>query len=340
MRRALVVGATGFVGLHVVDALLEAGVPVRATRRRRSFTVLLRRRPVELVQASAEDVASMRQAMAGCDTVFMVAGAYPRYSVDRQACIAEAVQGAGGVCDAALQAGVRRLVFTSSTGLLDPAPPDRMADERDVGPGMPEDSVYRAMKWAAEREVDAARCRGLDAVTIIPGGCVGPADVRAGTSAFLLAVVQRRLPWWVDGLVHVSDVSDVARAHVRAAMLSAPAPRYCLPGHSLPFGDLLRMAARRYGGSVPEAPLAAAEARARADREEREAVSRRARVPVPRAMVDLVTTGQPISFALARQDLDHAPTPIEHALDRAHRWFENNGYLVAKDEGHPEGALP
>jgi dihydroflavonol-4-reductase len=340
LKRALVIGATGFVGLSVVDALLEAGVAVRATRRRRSFTVLLRRRPVELVDASAEHTRAIERAMEGCDTVFMVAGAYPRYSLDMEASVAEAAEGARSVCAAALAAGVGRLVFTSSTGLLAAAPPGRPADERDVAPHMPEGSVYRAMKWAAEEEVREARRRGLDAVTMIPGACVGPADVRAGTSAFLLAVVLRKLPWFVDGLVHVSEVGDVARAHVSAAQLERPAPHYCLAGHTLSFGDLLRRAAERYGGSVPSVPLGAAEARARADREEREAAPTRARVPMPRAMVDLITTGQPLSSALAERDLGFDPAPLEHALDRAHRWFADNGYLAAPRMGRAEGALP
>jgi dihydroflavonol-4-reductase len=338
VKRALVIGGTGFVGLHVVDALLAEGVPVRATRRRRSFTVLLRRRPVELVHASAEDVAAMGRAMEGCDVVFMVGGAYPRYSLDRDARVAEAARGARGVCEAALQTGVKRLVFTSSTGLLDPAPPGRPADERDVGPQMPTHSVYRAMKWAAEREVDAARGRGLDVVTLIPGGCVGPGDVRVGTSAFLLAVVEGRLAWWVDGLAHVADVREVALAHLAAAKADHPTSRYCIPGHAIAFGDLLRLVARRYGGRVPDRPLGPAEARTRADREEREAAPHRRRVPMPRAMVDLVTGGQPISSARAERDLGFAPSSLEGALDGAHAWFRDNGYLAPGSTGRAEGA--
>ena len=68
-KRILVVGATGFVGLHVVDALLAAGYSVRATRRPRSITLLLRRRDVELVPASLEDPEALRAAMIGCDAV-------------------------------------------------------------------------------------------------------------------------------------------------------------------------------------------------------------------------------------------------------------------------------
>lgn len=338
MNRALVIGASGFVGLAVVDALLAAGVQVRATRRRRSFTVLLRRRPVELVEADLHDPPALRRAMDGCEAVFMVAGHYPRYSLDPEGEVARGVRTVRHVCDAALEAGGARLIFTSSTGSLAPAPAGRAADERDVPAQIPTDSVYRAVKWALEDEVAAARRRGLDAVTLLPGGCVGPHDVRVGTQAFLVGVARGEMPWWVDGLVHLVDVDEVARAHVQAARLDSPAPRYCLPGQPWRAGELLRFVAGRYGGRVPPERLTPVEARARADREEREAAPRRARVPLPRALVDLITTGQPIASTSAERDLGFVPEPIDGALDRAHAWFARNGYLRAAPAAATEGA--
>jgi dihydroflavonol-4-reductase len=191
---------------------------------------------------------------------------------------------------------------------------------------MPSDSVYRAVKWSMEREVERARDRGLDAVTLLPGGCIGPGDLRVGTSAIIVGVVRRAMPWWVDGLVNIVDVADVARAHV-AAVASTPHSRYVLGGHTVRVGALLRKIAQRYGGEVPSRELPPAEARARALADERRAAPRRERVPIPRELVDMAIHGQRVSNDRAGADLGLTLTPLDVALDRAHAWLARFGFV-------------
>lgn len=322
MKRALVIGGTGFIGVNLVDALLAEGVAVRVTTRPGSATLLLRKRAVERAPASLEEPEALCRAMDGCDTVYLTGAYYPRYSLDLDAALAEGVPGVKNACDAALAAGVERFVYTSTIATLAAAPAGRLADERDVMAEMPQGSVYRAVKWAMEQEVEAARARGLPVVTLLPGGCVGPNDVRVGTGAFIVGVVRGLLPWLVDGTVNMVDVADVARAHVRAARAESGA-RYCLGGHDMRLRALLERVQRRYGGRVPALELDPEEARARAEADERAAAPRRERVPVPREMVDLITTGQPVSNARAERELGIEFTPLDEALDRAHAWFAN-----------------
>ncbi len=329
VKRALVIGGTGFIGLNLVDALLERGIGVRVTRRRRSITVFVQKRPVELVDASLDEPVALRKAMAGCDVVFLTAGHYPRYSLDLETSVTEGTRGVKNACRAAIDAGVPRLVYTSSIAALGPAPAGRAADERDVPASMPTDSVYRAVKWAMEREIDGAVAEGLDAVTLLPGGCVGPWDVRAGTGGFLVGLVQGLIPWWIEGLVHVVDVGDVARVHIAAAERGDRGSRYCLSGHTIGVGELFRTIVERYGGRMPAERLGPEAARARADAEEREAAPRRQRVPFPRETVDVVACGQPVSSALAGRTLGFSPTRLSDALDRAYQWFVQYRYLAA-----------
>ncbi|AKU95817.1 Dihydroflavonol-4-reductase [Labilithrix luteola] len=324
--RALVIGGTGFVGLNIVDALLEAGATVTVTRRKQSVTVLVRKRPVNLVDASLEEPEKLKRAMSDCDVVYLAGAYYPRYSINLQASLELGVQGVANVCAAARAASVPRLVYTSTIATLASSPDYRFADERDVLPSMPTDSVYRAVKWAMEQEVESARRAGLDAVTLLPGGCIGPGDLRLGTGSVIAGVVRGLLPWWVDGRVNIVDVGDVARAHV-AAGSKTPGTRYAIAGHSLRVLELLQTIARRYGGTVPDLELSADEARARALVDELAAAPQKGRVPIPREFVDMAVHGQRVSNARVEMELGLSLTPLEQALDRAHAWLSRFGFV-------------
>jgi dihydroflavonol-4-reductase len=269
--------------------------------------------------------------MEGCDEVYFAAAYYPRYSLDLEGSLEIGLKGVRNVCTAALEVGAPRFIFTSSIATLCPAP-DRPSDERDIPPEMPAGSVYRAVKWSMEREVERFIDRGLNAVTLLPGGCIGPWDVRVGTGGLLVGAVQGKLTWWVDGLVHVAYVGDVARAHLAAAR-AAVGSRHCLVGYSRTIGELLNMIVQRYGGQMPSERLDPEAARLRADREERGAEPRKQRVPFPREMVDMITTGHPVVSERAWQQLGITVTPLEEALDRAHAWFARFGYLPAAVAG-------
>lgn len=333
MKTALVIGGTGFIGLNLVDALLARGVKVRVTRRRRSITVYLRRRDVELVDGCLEDIESLRAAMSGCDAVFMAAGYYPRYSLDRAGAIEEGVSGLRNACRAALDVGAPRFVYTSSIGLLGGAPDGRPVDERDVPEEAPADSTYRAVKWEMERELARHVEAGLPATSLLAGGCVGPWDVRVGTAALLVGAVRGELAWWVDGFVNLVDVGDLADAHIAAASEAGGQARYCVAGHTVRVGELLEQITGRFGGSFPPLPVAAADARLRADDEERAVEAARRRAPFPREMVDLITSGADISSELAARDLGVRFRPLESSLDRAHEWFVRYRYLPDTGRG-------
>ncbi len=222
-----------------------------------------------------------------------------------------------------------RLVYTSSTGTLERAE-SGLADESSIPRTMPVDSVYRATKWAMERELERHLDRGLDAITVLPGACLGPQDARLGTGGLLVAAVHGSLPWWVEGPVNVVDVGDVALAQLAAARKARAGDRFCVAGHDTTLGNVLSRLVARYGGRVPLTPISADEARARADAEERAAEAKRERVAFPRELVDLVTNGQRVSSARAERELGVTFRPMTETLDRAWAWFARHRYLPAR----------
>ena len=322
------VGGTGFIGINLVDALLGSGAEVVVTKRRRSITAFVRQRRVRFVDADLDDSASLHTALEGIDVMYLAGAHYPRYSTQEDEAIATGVRHVRHAAEAARARGIR-LVYTSSVGALKSVS-DGLAGESDIPESMPRGSVYRATKWAMERELERHMDAGLDAVTLLPGACLGPFDARVGTSGIMLAAATGTLPWWVDGLVNVVDVGDVAQGHIAAAERGRPGARYCLVGSNLTLGQLLHTVVSRYGGVFPRSPIAAERARVLADEAEHAAELRRGRVPFPRELVDLLTSGQRVSSAKAERELGAAFRPLEETLDRTWKWFVEHHYVPAR----------
>ncbi len=326
--RSLVIGGTGFLGLAIVDALREAGHDVALTRRRSSNTILARRRRVPMLSAELGDVPALTAAMAGRDTVFMVAGHYPRFSVDTESQVAQAVAGLRSVVDAARLAGVRRLVYTSSSATwLEPLA----------------DSTYFAVKLALEAEARrAADAGGLDVITLCPTACLGPGDYKVGTGFFVLGMLTGALQVWVDGYIDVVDVADVAAAHVAAATRGTPGARYLIGGHGLAIRALLETIAGRWQVSMPDRELSHAEAHALATAEETRCVAAggRERPLLSREMVDLAITGAPLDPEPARAALGLTVRPLTETIDRACRWYRDNGFAPTPSPVTTTGPSP
>ena len=332
MKRALVIGGTGFLGINIVDELLAAGVKARVSYRKKSITAFVSKRDVQLIRGDLEDEGSLVEAMQGCDVVFLAGAHYPRYSQCRELSIARGRRDVHNACSAAMRAGVKRLVYTSSIASLAQTRSGRV-DEDDRPSECPSDSVYRATKWAMEGEVERARDAGLDIVTMLPGGCLGPWDVRLGTGGLLVGFITGSLPWWVDGIVNVVDVRDVAKAHVLAAMTDEPHARYCLGGTALRLRKLFRLVQRGHGGKFPETELDVVEAKAQADNDEREAMAQRLRVPMPRELVDIIAWSQIVDSGRAEESFAIQWRPLAETLDDACEWFARYRYLPRPEAG-------
>lgn len=326
--RPLVIGGHGFVGTHVVRALLARGLEVRVAQRPRRVPMHVRDLPVTTVKLELGDRDALARAIEGCDTVFFAAGHYPRFSLDLEREVATARAGVRSAVEGALAAGVRRFVLTSSVATIGPAADGRLARESDPWAAPPAGSVYHACKLAIEEEVFAGVARGLPAVVLCPTGCVGEHDAKVGTGFFLIGLARGIMPHWVDGPTNIVDVAEAGRAHVRAAEVGRVGERYILGGPNITVRELLETSARVLGTRLRAEAISIAEAERLAIADEIE-VSRTGgpRKALPREFVDVVRHGHPVDSGRATRELGLGPTDLGAVLERAVRWYEDHRYI-------------
>lgn len=255
--KALVTGATGFVGAHIVRALAQDGHEARALHRSTSRLDALTGVEYESALGDVTDFDSLRAASEGCDWVFHVAAVADYWRADASRMFEVNVEGTRRVLQAAREAGVKRVVFTSSAaavGLRD----DRPADENDPFNLPPERFPYGYSKVLAEEVVQAAVADGQEVVTVNPVVVLGPGDLNVISGDFVLKV--KRLQWTIPvppGGVAVIDVRDVARMQIAAAQRGKVGERYILGAANYKFAAWFKLIAEVVGATSPGFPVPA-----------------------------------------------------------------------------------
>ena len=253
--KALVTGATGFVGAHLVRALGEAGHTVRALHRPTSKLDALAGLTYESALGDVTDLAALRAAADGCDWVFHVAAVADYWRADVQHMIDVNVMGTRYVLQAARQADVKRVVFTSSAAAVG-FREDRPADENDAFNLPPDDFPYGYSKAQAEIVVREAVQSGQEVVVVNPVVVMGPGDLNVISGEFVLNI--KRLQWSVPvppGGVGVIDVRDVARMQIAAAEKGRVGERYILCAANYRYAEWFGLIADVAGVARPGFPL-------------------------------------------------------------------------------------
>jgi dihydroflavonol-4-reductase len=324
----LVTGATGFVGASVARALARSGQKVRVLARPNSDRRNLEGLAVEIAEGALDDPKSLAAAVKDCRYLFHVAADYRLWVPDPAAMFRVNVEGTRDLMLAALEAGVERIVYTSSVAVLGIVP-GGIADEETPSAAPDMIGPYKLSKFEAETVVRGLIAeRGLPAVIVNPSTPVGPGDVKpTPTGRMIVDAARGRMPVYLDTGLNIAHVEDVALGHLLAARLGEVGRRYILGGENLGLGEILGEIARVTGrrgplARVPHAavlPLAAgAEALSRLTRRE------------PFATVDAVKMARKKMFfssARAVAELGYAPRPANQAIGDAVAWFNNNGYL-------------
>lgn len=248
----LVTGASGFVGAAVARHLIDAGQSVRLLVRPNSDRRNVAGLAAEVVTGDLHKPETLRPAVDGCDGLYHVAADYRLWVRDPQAMFAANVDGTRALMTAALDAGVKRIVYTSSVatlGLL----PDSLADETTPSSFEQMIGPYKQSKFLAEQEV----CRlvteqRLPAVIVNPSTPIGPRDVKpTPTGRIIVDAAAGRMPAYVDTGLNVVHVDDVAQGHLLAFEHGTVGERYILGGHNLTLREILNIVAQRCGRRPP-----------------------------------------------------------------------------------------
>ena len=327
--RALVTGASGFIGGAVARALLRKGARVRALLRPGTVPNVPDPGEIEIARGDLRDARAVCAAARGCDAVFH-AGALYSFTAPESDVLAVNVGGTRNVIEAVRSAGAR-LVYTSSIATIGGMHNGVLPDERSM-PAGPPPGPYKRSKWEAEALVREEAERGLDAVIVNPTFPVGVADVRpTPTGAVIRDFLEGRMPAYVATGMNVVDVDDVAEGELLAFERGERGQRYILGHANLTMRDLLEELAVISGRKAPRIriPHLVALGFAHADA----FVSGKILGRTPRIPLEGVRTAREVMFASsarAVRALGFRQTPIREALTKAVRWFEERGHRAQR----------
>ncbi|MGH8220735.1 MAG: hopanoid-associated sugar epimerase [Steroidobacteraceae bacterium] len=327
--KALVTGASGFVGAAVARVLLARGWETRCLVRPTSSRRNLEGLSVEAVLGDLTDASSLDRALEPCDALFHVAADYRLGVRDPSELYRANVDGTRNVLEAARRAGVARIVYTSSVATIgipaDGAPGDEQTPVRL------EDMIghYKRSKFLGEEVArEWARGSGAHVVIVNPSTPIGPGDVKpTPTGQIIVDAARGRTPAYVDTGLNVVHVDDVAEGHLLALERGRSGERYILGGEDLTLRAILTRIADLVGGKPPRIRLPHAVVLPIAYLAEgySRVTGRPTRVTVEG--VRMSRKRMFFSSAKAVRELGYRWRPPREAFADAIRWFRENGYL-------------
>ncbi len=328
--KALVTGATGFIGSALVRELLKDGREVKVMVRQSSNTKNLDGLDVERAYGDVRDKEAVKAALKGCDTFYQTAALYEIWGPSKKDYYDVNVEGTKASLQAASEQGVGKVVHTSSIASLGCHGRDCLAKE-DAEFNLWKIGVhYSISKYLAEVEALKFAQKGLPVVVVNPAGVIGVRDIRPTPSGrIILDVLNKRTPGYMDGGMNFVDVEDVARGHILAAQKGAIGEKYVLGNENLSLGDFYRLVADVAGMKPPRIkfpyPVILASAYLFSIAA---SVTRRPPIATPGGARNARMYAY-FDCSKAVKELGMPQTPIRTTVEKAVNWFKENGYVKA-----------
>lgn len=331
MTRALVLGATGHIGSHVVRALLKRGDAVRAAYRNPRYAFLLEGLPLERVQLDLDDARQLAGAVEGCEVAFVCAGYYPRWTDRREPAIQRGLAQIRRVFDALRHRRLQRIVYTSSAATIAPVPGRASTEaDRESWPLTQFRPLYSTVKIAMEHAVGRYIDEGLPIVIVNPSVCIGEYDAHPFSGRLVLAFAGKRPACggvYLECAFNVVYTGDVGAGHVLAAEQGVVGERYLLTGEHTTMSAFARRVAAQAHVPPPRWEVAYPLAMAASMVSEGLAALTRSEPLLPRQVIRHARTPQRLDGSKARRALGLPSTPMDDAIRRAVSWFDQHHYL-------------
>lgn len=319
----LVTGATGFVGSHVVRQLLQRGDRVRIFARNSSRKSNVESFGCEIAIGDLKDPISLLRCVQGCRRVYHIAADYRLWAKNPQEIYDNNVGGTRNLLSACCEAGVEKVVYTSTVGTIGMRKDGLPADE--ATPVKLDDMIgnYKRSKFMAEQVAHEFAASGLPVVIVNPTTPIGPGDIKpTPTGKIILEFIKNRMPAYVDTGLNLVGVEDVAKGHLLAEEKGNVGERYILGGENWSLEEILEALARICGKHMPRfrIPWILALTAGYLENFFMGSILRREPL-IPLEGVRMARYKMYISSEKARKELGYNPQPAEKALREAVEYF-------------------
>ncbi len=325
--KALVTGATGFVGAAVVRALIKTGVDVRVLARRDSNFTNLHQFKIDGAYGDLRDKESLREALAGCQHLYHVAAHYALWARDPSIFYAMNVTGTKNIMETARDVDTERIVYCSTIGTIG-LPPDGGLGTENTSVSLEQMAGhYKRSKYLAEQEVLKLAKDGMPIVIVNPSAPVGEGDVKpTPTGQVIVDFMKGRMPAYIETGMNIVDVDDVAAGHLLAMQKGRIGQRYILGTKNLMLREVFEILSHLTGIKAPSVKLPREVVLPLAYLNQ--AFSWITGIPprIPLEGVKMAKHKMHYDCSKAIRELGIPQTPPEVALEKAVRWFRDHNY--------------
>lgn len=330
-NKVLVTGAAGFIGSHVVKELLNENYQVRVLIKPGENTSNIDMFDIEIIEGDILDTSVLKKAVADIDTIYHLAAIYSIWMKDWKTIYDVNIQGTRNILWAALDAEVKRVVYTSSIAAIGIAPGKTESNESTPFNQYTLGSHYVLTKYLSQQEaLGFAAASGIDLVAVNPCFPIGENDVGpTPTGQLIVDILSGKTRFYYNGGINLIDVNDVAKGHVLAAKNGKKGESYILGNENISIEDFIKKVNKIAGfpdRMIPKIPTAVVKTGTSILKWWSDNISHKPPLSTP---IEIEYSSQYLYFdnTKAMSELGLKLSPVETSIQKSINWFRSNGYV-------------